>query len=72
MRRLAAHPPGDPDPMLPAIAVAQEAVRWMPRAPFPVVAAVHGAAPGAGTQLAPASAPEKRRPVVTGGVAGSE
>lgn len=50
--RLAAHPPGDPDPMLPAIAEAQDAVRWMPRAPFPVVAAVHGAAMGAGAQLA--------------------
>ena len=50
--RLAAHPPGDPDPMLPAIAQAQDAVRWMPHAPFPVVAAVHGAAVGAGTQLA--------------------
>ena len=52
VRRLAAHPVGDPDPMLPAIAQAQEAVRWIPAAPFPVIAAVHGAAMGAGSQLA--------------------
>lgn len=52
VRRLAAHPAGDPDPMLPAIERAQESVRWIPRAPFPVIAAVHGAAVGAGSQLA--------------------
>ncbi|MET7392042.1 enoyl-CoA hydratase/isomerase family protein [Dactylosporangium sp. NPDC005572] len=52
IRRLAAHPPGDPDPMLAAIAVAQESVRWIPRAPFLVVAAITGAALGAGCQLA--------------------
>lgn len=52
LRRLAAHPAGDPDPMLPQIAVAQDSVRWIPRAPFLVVAAVTGAAIGAGCQLA--------------------
>ena len=52
LRRLAAHPPGDPDPMLAGIAVAQEAVRWIPRAPFLVVGAVTGVALGAGCQLA--------------------
>lgn len=52
VRQLAARPAGDPDPMLADIAVAQEAVRWIPRAPFLVVAAVTGVALGAGCQLA--------------------
>jgi enoyl-CoA hydratase/carnithine racemase len=52
IRALAAHPSGDPDPMLPAIATAQEAFRWIPQAPFLVVAAVTGVALGAGCQLA--------------------
>jgi enoyl-CoA hydratase/carnithine racemase len=52
IRRLAAHPAGDPDPMLPDIAVAQDAFRWIPGAPFLVIAAVTGAALGAGCQLA--------------------
>ncbi|MEU2913937.1 hypothetical protein ACFYM3_34265 [Streptomyces massasporeus] len=42
LQRLAAHPEGDPDPMLPSIAKAQEAFRWMERAPFLVIAAVTG------------------------------
>ncbi|AIJ24640.1 MULTISPECIES: enoyl-CoA hydratase/isomerase family protein [Amycolatopsis methanolica group] len=52
LRSLAAHPPGDPDPMMAEIAVAQEAFRWMAGAPFLVVAAVTGVAFGAGCQLA--------------------
>lgn len=52
LRRLAAHPAGDPDPMMADIAVAQEAFRWMARAPFLVIAAVTGVAFGAGCQLA--------------------
>ncbi|MFF4056935.1 enoyl-CoA hydratase/isomerase family protein [Streptomyces sp. NPDC001668] len=52
LQRLAAHPEGDPDPMLPSIAKAQEAFRWMERAPFLVIAAVTGVAFGAGCQLA--------------------
>lgn len=52
IRRLAASPPGDPDPMLSAIADAQDAFRWIPTAPFVVVAAITGAAIGAGCQLA--------------------
>jgi enoyl-CoA hydratase/carnithine racemase len=38
--------------MLADIAVAQEAVRWIPRAPFLVIGAVTGVALGAGCQLA--------------------
>jgi enoyl-CoA hydratase/carnithine racemase len=52
IRRLAAHPQGSPDPMLAEIAVAQNSVRWIPAAPFLVVAAVTGVAIGAGCQLA--------------------
>ena len=52
LRRLAARPAGDPDPMLADIAVAQDAVRWIPRAPFLVIGAVTGVALGAGCQLA--------------------
>jgi enoyl-CoA hydratase/carnithine racemase len=52
LRRLAGHPAGDPDPMLAEIAVAQDSIRWIPRAPFLVVAAVTGVAIGAGCQLA--------------------
>jgi enoyl-CoA hydratase/carnithine racemase len=52
LRRLASRPAGDPDPMLADIAVAQDAVRWIPRAPFLVIAAVTGVALGAGCQLA--------------------
>lgn len=52
IRRLAAHPVGSPDPMMADIEVAQEAFRWIPRAPFLVIAAVTGVAFGAGCQLA--------------------
>ncbi|MEV4383101.1 enoyl-CoA hydratase/isomerase family protein [Streptosporangium sp. NPDC049644] len=52
IRRLAAHPVGDPDPMLADVEVAQQAFRWMFRAPFLVIAAVTGVAFGAGCQLA--------------------
>ncbi len=52
IRRLAVNPPGDPDPMLSAIADAQDAFRWIPTAPFVVIAAITGAAIGAGCQLA--------------------
>jgi enoyl-CoA hydratase/carnithine racemase len=52
LRQLAARPAGDPDPMLADIAIAQDSVRWIPRAPFLVVGAVTGAALGAGCQLA--------------------
>jgi enoyl-CoA hydratase/carnithine racemase len=52
IRRLAAHPAGDPDPMMADIEVAQDAFRWIPHAPFLVVAAVTGVALGAGCQLA--------------------
>ncbi|MEU0479502.1 enoyl-CoA hydratase/isomerase family protein [Streptosporangium sp. NPDC006013] len=52
IRRLAAHPDADPDPMLADIEVAQQAFRWIPRAPFLVIAAVTGVAFGAGCQLA--------------------
>lgn len=52
LRQLGARPPGNPDPMLAEIAAAQDSVRWIPRAPFLVVAAVTGVALGAGCQLA--------------------
>ena len=52
LRRLGEYPKGDPDPMLPAIAIAQDSMRWMRDAPFLIVAAVHGNAIGAGCQLA--------------------
>lgn len=52
IRRLAAHPAGDPDPMLADIETAQDAFRWIPRAPFLVIGAVTGVALGAGCQLA--------------------
>ncbi len=52
IRTLAEHPVGDPDPMLPAIAVAQHAVVELRRAPFLTIAQLHGVALGAGLQLA--------------------
>jgi enoyl-CoA hydratase/carnithine racemase len=52
IRRLAARPPGTPDPMLADLEVVQDAIRWIPAAPFLVVAAVRGIALGAGCQLA--------------------
>ncbi|SNR60575.1 Enoyl-CoA hydratase/carnithine racemase [Haloechinothrix alba] len=55
IKRLAAHPNGDPDPMLGDIAVAQQAFQWMLRAPFLIIAAVTGVAFGVGFQLALAS-----------------
>ncbi|WP_461665759.1 enoyl-CoA hydratase/isomerase family protein [Gordonia sputi] len=52
IRTLSEHPSGFPDPMMAMIGEAQEVITALRRAPFLVVAQLHGASLGAGFQLA--------------------